>query len=306
MRISPLIMLAILASACGVTTDVVVLNPAAPVYAPVSPDSVHIFADPGSVLVDYEPIATITAGSSATGTMAPDDADMLEALRETAGGLGADGLILGELLAQRPSGSDVDDDTLPARGEGTAIRFRDGSARELVLKAAARQVEAIRTIALAPLIHVNSLPMADTIRSFFEQNVRATLSAHGFNTVSGAVYDSVRMALILEVDGLFDPITGQRYEDRARIVEQRTREMLINDHGVDGFLIEEIWGVPALDSRKEPNWDGTRLTFTIRLENSVGASLHTGHGAVQPFAATERNREAVAFALAQLFQDGNW
>ena len=61
MRVAPFIMLAIMVSACAVTTDVVVLNPAAPAYTPVSPDSVYIFTNSTSILLDYEAIATISA-----------------------------------------------------------------------------------------------------------------------------------------------------------------------------------------------------------------------------------------------------
>ena len=306
MRVVPFIILAVMGSACGVTTEVVVLNPAAPAYTPVSPDSVHIFANSNSVLIDYEAIATISAGSSASGVIAPDEADMLTALRETAGGLGADALILWELLDQRPSGSA--DGLLPARGRGTAIRLRDDSAQEPSLKAAARPIEGIRTIALSPVIRGDGLPMPDTIRWLFEQDVRATLLAHGFSTVSEAVSDSVRTAHILDVGGLFDPVTGHRYDDRAMLVERRTRQTLIDEHGVDGFLVQEIWTVPVFYSRKEAKWDGTRqrlslpeddgiacpagdpdscegvlraLSFMVRLENSFGAMLYTGRGGIE-------------------------
>lgn len=80
MRLTPFIILAVMGSACGVTTDVVLLNPAAPAYTPVSPDSVHIFANSNNVLIDYEAIATISADASASGVIAPDEAAMLTVL----------------------------------------------------------------------------------------------------------------------------------------------------------------------------------------------------------------------------------
>ncbi len=315
MRVAPFIILAFMGSACGVTTDVVVLNPAAPAYTPVLADSVYIFTNSNSILLDYEAIATISASTSASGLIAPDEADMLAALREAAGALGADAIILSELLDQQPSGSDG---MLPASGRGTAVRLRDDSAQEPSLRAAARPIEGVRTIALSLVVRRDGLSMRDTIRSRFEQDVRATLLAHGFNTVSGAVYDSVRTAHILDVGGLFHPVTGHRYDDRVLLVEQWTRQTLIDEHGADGFLVQEIWNAPEYDSAREAVWDETRqrmvvpedgapqrgpevlvldgiacpagdgcagvlraLSFTVRLENSFGAMLYTGRGGIE-------------------------
>jgi len=65
------------------------------------------------------------------------------------------------------------------------------------------------------------------------------------------------------------------------------------------------------------------LSFMVRLENSFGAMLYTGRGGIElleliddrgqlydmppphPFATEERNREAVALALAQLVEGRN-
>ncbi len=226
------------------------------------------------------------------------------------------GIILSELLDQEPSGSA--NGMLPASGRGTAVRLRDDSAQEPSLGAAARPIEGVRTIALSPVVRGDGLPMRDTIRSSFEQDVRATLLAHGFNTVSGTVYDSVRTAHILDVGGLFHPVTGHRYDDRVLLVEQWTRQTLIDEHGADGFLVQEIWNAPEYDSAQEAEWDETRqrmvvpedgapergpeflvldgiacpagdgctgmlraLSFTVRLENSFGAMLYTGRGGIE-------------------------
>ena len=103
MKVVSVMLLVLVASACGVTTDVLMLDPAAPIGVAVPTDSVRVFAGPANVLVDYEPIATITAGSRSSGTGAPDESDVIDALKTTAGGLGADGLILGELRDQQPA-----------------------------------------------------------------------------------------------------------------------------------------------------------------------------------------------------------
>ena len=312
MRVAPFIMLAFMGSACAVTRDVVMLDPAAPMYTPVSPDSVYIFANSSRILLDYEAIATISASTTASGLVAPDLTEMLTALREMAGGLGADAIILSGLQGQQASGTT---DGVPASASGTAVRLRGNTAQDPSLAVAARRIEGIRVIALSPVVRGDSLPMADTIRSLFEQDIRATLLAHGFNTVSGSVYDSVRTAHVVDLGGLFDPFTGQRYDDRAMLAEQRTRQTLIDEHGVDGFLIQEIWNTPEYYSPPAPEWDETRqrvvvpedrawerepeyrtldcpagdrcvgmlraLSFMVRLENSFGAMLYTGRGGIE-------------------------
>jgi len=63
-----LVTLVVAASACGVSTDVIMLGPAGQEYAPISPDSVWIFAGADRVLLDYTPIAMVRAGASATGS----------------------------------------------------------------------------------------------------------------------------------------------------------------------------------------------------------------------------------------------
>ncbi len=77
MRVAPFIILAFIGSACAVSRDVVMLDPAAPIYTPVSPDSVYIFVNSSRILLDYEAIATISASTSASGLIAPDLAEML-------------------------------------------------------------------------------------------------------------------------------------------------------------------------------------------------------------------------------------
>jgi hypothetical protein len=253
------IVLALVASACGVTTDVVMLDPIAPTYIPVLPDSVRVFASPNNVLIDYEPIATIAAGGRSSGTFAPDEADVTSALRRTAGRLGADGLILGELLDQRPA--TAADRTLPARGRATAIRLGKDPPTERSLVTAARPMEGIRTIAMSPVIGTDGLMMPDTIRAMFGEDAQSLLRAAGFEVLSGAVYDSIRTERILEVGGLFDPITGQRFDDRVVLVERRTRQALIEEYQAEGFLIQEIMTVPAYYSGVVAEWDGTRQSL---------------------------------------------
>lgn len=90
-----LILLAALVTACGVGTDVMMLSPEE--YDPVAADSVRIFTSADQVLGEYEEIALIDAypESHCSGALCSSDReDVIEALREKAGNLGANALIL--------------------------------------------------------------------------------------------------------------------------------------------------------------------------------------------------------------------
>lgn len=253
----------------------VMFDPAAPIRAAVLPDSVRVFAGPENVLIGYDPIATIAAGTRASGTFAPDEADVASALRRTAGELGADGLILGELLDQRPA--TATDGTLSARGRATAIRLDAATPADGSLMSAARQLEGVRTIAVSPAIRADGLPIPDSIRTMFAEEIQSGLREVGFDVLDAAVYDSIRTAEILEVGGIFDPNTGRRYDDRHMLVEQRTRQVLAEEYGAEGFLVQEIWAVWAYYSGVVAEWDGTRQSLIgpeeVTADMELGATV---------------------------------
>ena len=305
-------------AACGLKTNVVMLGPTAPQSGPVPPDSVQLFDGPERVLIGYEAFATISARARATGSAAPYQDDVAVALREAAAGLGADALILDELLDQQ--GDD------PAEGRGTAVRFTHDPGDQ-GLATGPRWLVGIGTVVVAPVLRTDG-PVPDSIAAGFRRDIESRLEAAGFDVIPEAVYDSIRLAHILEVDGLFDPVTGARYDDRARVVEQNTRRELIEQHGVDGYVFAEIRPVRAQYQRSEAEWHGTSqmliagfrepsgalrvaaaileaficdddadpddeddcerysgsvaaLSLVIRLENAGGATLYTGWGGIE-------------------------
>lgn len=89
-----LILLAALVTACGVKTDVMMLSPEE--YDPVAADSVRIFSSADQVLGEYEEIALIDAypKSHCSGSWCSDREDVVKVLKEKAGKLGANALIL--------------------------------------------------------------------------------------------------------------------------------------------------------------------------------------------------------------------
>lgn len=116
LRIAGAAVAALALSAC-VTTNAVLLNPAAAPRPKVPPDSVRVFMVPGDVPGAYEQIAFITAEGSAEWT---DQSGMVEAMRRKAGDLGANGIILGG-IDEPSSGAQV---AAAIFGTGTTRRGR--------------------------------------------------------------------------------------------------------------------------------------------------------------------------------------
>jgi len=99
--------------------------------------------------------------------------------------------------------------------------------------------------------------MPESIRLGFEEDIEYGLEAAGYDVLPRALYDSVRTEFALEVGGLFDPVTGERHDERVRDVERRTRQRLIAAYAVDAFVLPEIWTVLAPYSGTTAQWHGT-------------------------------------------------
>ncbi|MGI8510219.1 MAG: hypothetical protein ACR2MQ_12925 [Gemmatimonadaceae bacterium] len=115
--------------ACGVSVSAARVSPVR--YAPVPKEQVYVFTSVERVTRPYEEVALLD-GSMNSGTL---DAKMIEAMREKAGSLGANAIVLGDIhhpsdnvvaatsiasAVLRESGS-ID---VPARGHAVAIRTR--------------------------------------------------------------------------------------------------------------------------------------------------------------------------------------
>lgn len=134
MRLRSVVAVTLVATACGVKTHVVMLDPASPGYEPISPDSVRVFLTERDVLVEYEPVAYLYAEGEGSGTSAAHGPDIIRAFREKAAELGCDAVIVGEVKEQslaegtriRIYGLEFEDaeaETRPATGNALAVRL---------------------------------------------------------------------------------------------------------------------------------------------------------------------------------------
>lgn len=127
--VTVLVCIATLTTACGVRVSAARVSPVR--YAPVPKEQVYVFTSIERVTRPYEEVALLD-GSMNSGTL---DAKMIEAMREKAGSLGANALVLGDIhhpsdnvvvattiasaILRQPGTIDV-----PTRGHAVAIRTR--------------------------------------------------------------------------------------------------------------------------------------------------------------------------------------
>lgn len=244
------------------------IGPAGPEVTAVSPESVFVFTGEDRVLPKYRPIAHLSVEPGRWGTTLRDVASLEEGFRRESGKLGADAIILGEL-----GGSAFQD----LGGEGfwgtaTAIRFLEPGPRQG--KPAARGPRDLRTIAVVPIAAPKDLPVPDSIDAAFIQDISEKLRAAGFFLLPVEVFDSVWAAAEPKVEGVPDPVAALKDQDPVRSREHRTMRVLVEEHGVDGFVFPSIQHVEARFVGDKASWDG--VSQKVGETRSIGARIVSG------------------------------
>jgi hypothetical protein len=233
-------------SACGPSTEVVMLGPVPPGLETVSPDSILVFSSERRVLVEFDPIARIEADIGASGEWAAGSFTVYRIFREKASDLGADAIILGEM---QEKGLDR-----PARGEATAVRLRgiDPGESGRILRSPAE----VRTIAVAPTLVPPELLAPDSVMADFDWLIHDRMRSYGLEVLPPSLHDSIWVEHVLALGGIFDPVFGERFDDRVRQAHEWTVGALIDGHGADAILYPEVRVVLADFEGAVAEWDG--------------------------------------------------
>ena len=78
------------------------------------------------------------------------------------------------------------------------------------------------------------------IAADFQQRLTAKLESNGYQVIPADVYGATYKALLLESGGIYDPITGERDEQKFANISQRARQTVADSHGATAFLESEI------------------------------------------------------------------
>ncbi|MFH1764646.1 MAG: hypothetical protein ABIF09_10680 [Gemmatimonadota bacterium] len=252
--------------------NVVMLGPAGLRPDPVPAESVFVFTGEDRVLLKYQPIAQLSVRPRYSINPVWEAPAVEWALREKAGELGADAVILGEISGWAFSGVDGEE----TWGSATAIRFVPAGSGQTV--SAARSPREMRAIVVAPLGVPEGVPLPDSIAATFVQDIYDGLRAAGYSPLPLAAYESVWAEAALDPEGVPDPIMDLKAGGEEQSGEQRILRSLIEEYGADGFLFPDIQEVEAHFDGEEAHWDGVE-------QNPAGCedrSLVVGTGRLRP------------------------
>lgn len=142
----------------------------------------------------------------------------------------------------------------------------------------------ISTLVLTPVSLPSELdPYADQMEEF-DSLIAAMLTRTDFVLIPAREYSTLWEGVMEQVGGLFDPVTGERDEERFAAARGTLFNLLTDLYHPDALLYPEIWIVGAPFSDGTARWDGTSeglIGFGTRLIDALGAAL-SGSGSNLP------------------------
>ena len=129
-----------------------------------------------------------------------------------------------------------------------------------------------RVISLAPFAEPAGLAVPDSILQLFETLIDSALSSGGFSTVPEDAYAAAWQAILEDLGGIYDPMTGQLDNEKYRVAEQRIAHEMSEQFGANAFLYPELVLVDAEFANGVAKWDGTSQSVASFWEH-LGETL---------------------------------
>ena len=143
-------------------------------------------------------------------------------------------------------------------------------------------VERVDTIALVPLAVEIDLDDEERVRALIEPRAIAMLRERGFEVVPPEEWERRWLAIAQEIGPIWDPVTGERDDERYEAARTAIHHDLAMERGVDalGFLIllsdeiEASGPSPELCGiSRDVYWPGERLARNTRVTSVHGVCL---------------------------------
>ncbi|UCG84813.1 MAG: hypothetical protein JSW71_12720 [Gemmatimonadota bacterium] len=147
--------------------------------------------------------------------------------------------------------------------------------------------QAVDTIVVTPVSLPEGVEASDSVLTWFEDLIEATLRGAGFTVVPVEEYVDIWTGISEAAGGFFDPFTGERDEPRYEAGVTELFDELKQRFSPDAILYPEMWIVEALTSGGYARWGGTAqqvgtnamsivlaLSLAVVLQDMEGAELY--------------------------------
>lgn len=129
------------------------------------------------------------------------------------------------------------------------------------------------TLVLTPVSLPSELdPYADHVEEF-DSLIASFLEQADFDLIPAKEYSTLWEGVMEQVGGFFDPVTGERDEEKFTAARDSLFSLLTELYHPDALLYPEIWLVGAPFSEGTARWDGTSqalIGFGTRLIDALG------------------------------------
>jgi hypothetical protein len=176
----------------------------------------------------------------------------------------------------------------------------------------------VRRVALLPPRLPEWLGDRPDARSTIEDEVSRFFSAAGFELIESAAYQAEYDRLNREAGGIYDVVTGELREDRARAVHESALREVVSKRSADGHVLIEVIDRSAEFFRKRATWDLVTdstnhsgegslpaLSLQVRMVDAAGATLFMRRGGIQltSYSVPERGPVLPRVRPADLLRD---
>jgi hypothetical protein len=182
----------------------------------------------------------------------------------------------------------------------------------------------VRTIALTPLATPPDLETREEAQEIFTAALTSSLERRGYTVLPPETAMEIADRLTHELGGIFDPVTGERSEEKHEAVRRHLLSELETEHGADAILHPRLDVVKADFHSAWAQWCGTRrdiidfwdamalggaasgyvgaLCLRLVIEDTSGTDLYFGEGGVEVLAEFE-GKELAHISHGRFFQD---
>jgi len=185
----------------------------------------------------------------------------------------------------------------------------------------------VKTVALAPMYASQGLENPTPATEKFQTMIMTELRGAGWTIIEPAqvkvIWDSMVAA---QVDGFYDPKTGQRDEAKLKAVRMNTYRELKGRFNIDALLFSYLAIVGAKLDHDQAKWDGVTqgagkktflkalvgishygtvpaLTLQVNLSDAEDTALYENAGGIQVMAKIGPNSQADPVPRDELFVD---